>query len=100
MKYGLQSGQIAKIQRIFMKYPVEKAILYGSRAKGSYKENSDIDIVLQGITLGARDISNIETELDELLLPYKFDLSIYHHLKDSDILDHIQKIGIIFYQRH
>lgn len=83
-----------------MKYPVEKAILYGSRAKGSYKESSDIDIVLQGITLGARDISNIETELDELLLPYKFDLSIYHHLKDSDILDHIQKIGIIFYQRH
>jgi len=36
-------------------------------------------------------------ELDELLLPYTFDLSILSHIKDDDMLDHIRRIGKVFY---
>ncbi len=49
MKYGLSDPTIKKIQSVFIRYSqVEKAILCGSRAKGAYKNGSDIDRV--GIT--------------------------------------------------
>jgi predicted nucleotidyltransferase len=98
MKYGLRDEQIKSIREIFMKYPVERAILYGSRAMGTYKESSDIDIVLQGTKLSPRDVYNIEHELDELLLPYKFDLYLYSQVRNPDIIGHIERAGVVFYQ--
>lgn len=49
MKYGLKDTSIQKIRGVFARYPqVEKAVLYGSRAKGNYKNGSDIDLTLRG----------------------------------------------------
>ena len=47
MRYGLKNIIIENINNIFSQYPqIEKAVLYGSRAKGNYKTGSDIDLVL------------------------------------------------------
>jgi predicted nucleotidyltransferase len=79
---------------------VEKAVLYGSRAKGNYKNGSDIDLAL----VGGKDLTRevlyrIMDEIDELLLPYSFDLSLFHDITDPDVREHIQRVGCVFYER-
>jgi uncharacterized protein len=98
--FGLKEPTIQKIQSILKQYPeIEKAILYGSRAKGTYKNGSDIDLTLIGESLTYKIIGNIENDLDELYLPYTFDISIYHLLENDKLLDHIGRVGKVFYER-
>ena len=79
MKHGLPDVVIGKICSVLSRYPqVEGAILYGSRAKGNYKHGSDIDLTLRGgadLTLNV--LYRINDDLDDLLLPYTIDLSIF-----------------------
>lgn len=100
MRFGLKESTIEQIQSVFARYPqVKKAILYGSRAKGNYKTGSDIDLTLiGGEALTLKVLYRIMDEIDNLLLPYTFDLSIFHHISDSDVTEHIQRVGIVFYQ--
>jgi predicted nucleotidyltransferase len=79
---------------------VTKAILYGSRAKGNYKNGSDIDLTVMGNALTLKTIYKIENELDDLLLPYKIDLSIFENISNPDLIDHINRVGIIFYEKN
>lgn len=100
MRFGLKTEVIQGISKIFQNHPeVEKVLLYGSRAKGNFKPASDIDLCLQGSTLDLTVLNKISWELDDLLLPYTFDLSIYHQLNSSDLLDHIQRVGVLFYSK-
>lgn len=100
MKYGLKDSVIEKICEVFTRYPqIEKAVLYGSRAKGNYKNGSDIDLTLCGgkdLTLSV--LYEIMEEFDDLLLPYKIDLSILSNINDQDLLEHIQRVGVLFYE--
>jgi len=99
MQYGLKKESIEKVNRIFAQYDkVEEVILYGSRAKGNYKPGSDIDLTLKGKELNLKLLNKISLELDDLLLPYTFDLSIYHHIKQADLIDHIVRVGKVFYK--
>ncbi len=101
MKYGLPQSTIQKINAVLSRYPqVEKAILYGSRAKGNYKNGSDIDLTLRGGTdLSLNVLYKILDDLDELLLPYTIDLSIFNDIGDPDVIEHIQRVGVIFYDK-
>lgn len=100
MKFGLKEEVIQVINSIFANHPeVEKVLLYGSRAKGNYKPASDIDLTFLGLYIDISIINTISWELDDLLLPYTFDLSIYHHLNDPDLLDHINRVGALFYSK-
>lgn len=101
MKFGLQETTIEKICSVLVRHPqIEKALLYGSRAKGNYKNGSDIDLTL----VGGPDLTmkvqyRIMDEIDDLLLPYTFDLSIFNHISDPDVVDHIQRVGVTFYEK-
>jgi len=98
--YGLKQKHINAINSLFKKYPnIERAILYGSRAKGNYSNGSDIDLTLIGDNLDLRTLFRIEVELDDLLLPYKIDLSILHKIENTDLIDHINRVKKIFYER-
>ena len=100
MNHGLPAATVASIQAVFARFPqVERAILYGSRAKGNFKTGSDIDLTLSGHGLDQSVLGKIDEELDELLLPYEFDLSIKESLTHTDLLDHIQRVGVVFYER-
>ena len=100
MKYGLAQEDIDKIQGVFIRYPVvEKAVLYGSRAKGNYRYNSDINLTLLGEGLTLSVLFAIENDLDDLLLPYKIDLSILQKIENPDLLAHIERVGCDFYQK-
>jgi predicted nucleotidyltransferase len=101
MKFGLSLETIASIQAVFEQHPqVRQVLLYGSRAKGNYRNGSDIDLTLLGNKLTLNDtLYPIMDEIDELDLPYSFDLSIFEQLDDTEFLDHIKRIGLVFYQR-
>ncbi|MCH8569604.1 MAG: nucleotidyltransferase domain-containing protein [Balneolales bacterium] len=78
---------------------IEIAILYGSRAKGTYRTGSDIDHVLIGPELTLTLLYKIDNELDDLLLPYKIDLSIYHKIENDELLAHLERAGKFFYEK-
>ena len=95
---GLNNSDIERIQHVFALYPqVEKVILYGSRAKGTYKPASDIDLTLVGTHLDLSIQQKIENELDDLLLPYKFDISIYHQILNKELVEHIERVGKVIW---
>lgn len=88
------------ISRVLASHPaVTEAVIFGSRAKGNFKPGSDIDLTLKGEGLDLRQLNKISLELDDLLLPYTFDLSLYAHLTDPDFLDHIRRVGLVLYRR-
>src|SRR5690606_22458457 len=99
-KFGLLQDDINRIKTIFSKYDqIEEVVIYGSRAMGTYKPASDIDITLIGKDIDLDVQQQIEFDLDDLLLPYKFDISIYDKINNHDFFDHIQRVGKEFYKK-
>ena len=97
--YGLQKSEIDKIKLLFSTYPdIHKVILYGSRAKGNYRNDSDIDLTLLGTNISLSRLFELESALDDLLLPYKIDLSIYEKINNPELVDHISRVGKVLYQ--
>jgi predicted nucleotidyltransferase len=95
---GLDIDDINRIKDLFTRFPeVEKVLLYGSRAMGRYKPSSDIDLCLIGEAINLSLLHQIELELDDLMLPYKFDVSVYHKITNPDFKDHIDRVGMEFY---
>ena len=100
LRFGLKESTISRINAVFSQYPdIEKVVLYGSRAKGNYREGSDIDLTLMGNALSHAQLNRIETQIDDLLLPYTIDLSIFEHIDNANLIDHIRRVGVVFYER-
>lgn len=100
MPYGLQPEIIDKLIKLFSSINnIDKVILYGSRAKGNYSNSSDIDITLKGSNLNLTLLNKLSLQIDDLLLPYTFDLSIYDHLNNKELVEHIDRIGRVIYEK-
>ena len=101
MKFGLADDTISKIHSVFVKYPeLVEVIIYGSRAKGNYKEGSDIDLTLKGKELTDDIRSKISWDLEDLNTPYLFDVSMFHQLNAPDLEEHIKRVGQVFYSKN
>ncbi|MDF1644237.1 MAG: nucleotidyltransferase domain-containing protein [Pseudomonadales bacterium] len=100
MTFGLDHQTISRIQSVFYRYPeVVQVIIYGSRAKGNFRNGSDIDLTLRGDGLTGQLLSLIRSDLDELNTPYLFDISIQEQLDSADLEEHIKRVGKVFYDR-
>lgn len=100
MPYGLTEMELQKVLGVFARNSrIEKVILYGSRAKGCFKPFSDVDITLVGDELSRSDLNRMMEEMDDLLLPYRFDVSLWHKLKNEALMDHIRRVGIEIYRK-
>ena len=100
MPYGLTDIELQKLTAVFASNKhIEKAILYGSRAKGNFKPFSDVDIALVGDALTRNDLNHTLMEIDDLLLHYMFDISICHTLRNEALIKHIKSVGIEIYRR-
>jgi len=98
--YGLKDDLILKIKNIFSSFPeVEEVVLYGSRAKGNYKNGSDIDLAIKGTRVDNSVLNKISSRFDDLYQPYTFDLTVYRYIKNKDLIDHIRRAGIIIYNK-
>ena len=92
--FGLPTVAITALRSVLSQFPqIKRALVYGSRAKGNYRSGSDIDLTLDGPTLTFTDLMRIETALDDLMLPWKIDLSLLSHIDNPDLLDPIARIS-------
>ncbi|HPJ12452.1 MAG TPA: restriction endonuclease subunit S [Caldisericia bacterium] len=99
MKYGLGENQLSEILDIFRKYPeVEEAILFGSRAIGTYKEASDIDIAIKGKDVSVIIATKIQSDLEDTYLPFFFDIISFPSITNQDLIKHINTKGISIYR--
>lgn len=99
--FGLKQENIDQINSVFHAHgEIERVLLYGSRAKGNYKNGSDIDLTIIGKNIGLSLLQKIELELDDLYLPYKIDLSIFRKISNEELIDHIERVGQDFYVKN
>ena len=97
---GLKPSDLERIKLIFKHHlEIDKVIIYGSRAKGNYKDYSDIDITLLGDVIDLTNQHKIESELDDLLLPYKFDVSTFNKIRNVELIEHIKRVGKVIYTK-
>ncbi|MDR1167751.1 MAG: nucleotidyltransferase domain-containing protein [Heliobacteriaceae bacterium] len=90
---GLTDEQLNLITKVFSQEPrIQKAVVFGSRAKGNFKKYSDVDIALFG-DLTSSDTEHIKLNLDELPMIYEFDVISYNELKNPQLKDHIDRVG-------
>ena len=94
MPYGIPEPTLEIIRDAIRQHAgVSRVILYGSRAKGNFRDGSDIDITLEGEGLSFDDLLRIESHLDALDLPWHFDVSLRNGLTHPELLQHIQRVG-------
>lgn len=97
---GIREDIIHTFKKVFASYPeIEKVKLYGSRAKGNFKEGSDIDLVIIAPQFTLTEINKMENRLDDLMLPWKIDIVLQHQIENTDLLDHIRRVGITIYEK-
>ena len=100
LKHGLSAGTVERIAGVLAQFSeVEKAVLFGSRAKSTHKPGSDIDLSLVGEALDWRTVGKIYDALDDLLLPYRFSLILFDRSTDPDVAAHIARVGVPLFQR-
>ena len=99
-RHGLPKSTLNRITAVLEHVPeVQGAILFGSRAKGTHKSGSDIDLALQGASLNWRIIGQIYDDLDDLLLPHRFSLIHLDANTDPAVAAHIARVGVPLFQR-
>jgi len=97
--FGLPDKTISMINEIFSKSPeVEKVLIYGSRARGDYRNGSDIDLTIIG-DVSLKEKTRIWGQIDDLPIPYTCDLSVLGNIKNENLLEHIERVGQVFYER-
>lgn len=101
--FGMSWATLQKIGHTLAQHPrVQRAVVYGSRAKGSHKPGSDIDLTLfsaPGTTIDHRELGDIADEMDDLLLPYMVDLSVFNLIDNAALREHIERVGRVLYVR-
>jgi len=99
MTRGLSREELEIMTLIFKKFPdIHEAILFGSRAMGTFKPGSDVDIALKGrstLPVAARVKALLE---EESPLPYTFDVVDYHTIEGQAFKEHIDKYGKLIYK--
>lgn len=97
---GLSSIELAQLRSIFeMHHQIAEAIVYGSRAKGTYTSKSDIDLALVGEALDRHVVARVALELDSSDLIYNVDVLNLTELRNPRLLEHIQRVGVCIYKR-
>lgn len=99
-EFGLSERALQLLRTAFSaNLGIERAIVYGSRAKGNFRPGSDIDVMLDGRALTSTDLLRIETVLDDLMLPWNIDLCLLSDIHNPALLDHIQRCGKLLWAR-
>ena len=99
-KLGLSQTTIDKLNSVFKQHPaIDSVLIYGSRAKGNYRPGSDIDLTIKGSVFEFSELMQIEDQIDNLNLPYTVDLSQYEQLSNADLSAHIDRVGVVIYNK-
>lgn len=98
MEFGLKDMEIKALRDVLASvHEVEEAIIYGSRARGTNRKSSDIDMTLKGDNLTYLQLALLDAKIDDLYLPYFVDLSLYSMIKNVDLIASIEREGKVLY---
>lgn len=98
MEFGLKDMEIKALREVLASVPeVEEAIIYGSRARGTNRKSSDIDMTLKGDNLTYLQLALLDAKIDDLDLPYFVDLSLFSMIKNVDLIASIEREGKVLY---
>ena len=94
---ALTERELGLINQVFRRPPELLDVrIFGARAKGTHTPRSDVDLAIWG-DVDAIRAEAISAELDELPLPYHFDVKPFESIKLESLRDHIQRIGVPVY---
>ena len=93
MKFGLRDEIYIRIEKITKKYKY-KFVVFGSRARGDYKNNSDIDIAISGV-VSEKDETEIRNEFDLIDMEYLLDIVFINQLTNKELIENIEKEGVL-----
>lgn len=92
--FGLSARTLDQLRGVLSRHTgIQRAIVYGSRAKGDFRPGSDIDLTLDAPGLMFDELLRINGELDDLMLPYTIDLSLLKQIDNPSLLSHIERVG-------
>ena len=96
--FGLTERDMTTLFAIFQKYPeIKQVTIFGSRAKGTWKTGSDVDLAIVNDKVSFKTLLSLKSDFEESNLPYKIDLVQLPQLKNSDLIEHINRVGVMFY---
>lgn len=96
---GLSQHNITAITNVLLRHPsVNKVWLFGSRAMGTYKQRSDIDLAIDG-HLSFEQMHALALDLDELMLPYEFDILALTDINNPQLTHHILRVGQVIFEQ-
>ncbi|MEO5369420.1 MAG: nucleotidyltransferase domain-containing protein [Magnetococcus sp. DMHC-1] len=96
---GLSQRELAWMQAVFRGIPeIRAVVVFGSRAKGNYRPQSDVDLVLVGVADELR-AETVADALDQLPMPCKFDVKAGDSIRYPPLLEQIRRVGVTIYQR-
>ena len=99
MDNGLPYKTIQALESVFKQFDaINKVVLYGSRALGTHRPGSDIDLALFGSEITPDLIASIAILIDDLLLPYTLDLTAYAYIDNDALREHVDRVGIELYR--
>jgi predicted nucleotidyltransferase len=99
-RFGLSERSIKTLTDIFSKYPeVTEVRLFGSRAKGNYQSSSDIDLAVMNEGVSSGILARIISDFEESSLPHNVDVANYPALKLPEFINHIKRVGVVFYRK-
>lgn len=97
-RFGLTERDMETILGIFKKHPdIKQVKIFGSRAKGNYHIGSDIDLAIVNPGLQTDTLRQLAVDFEESALPYKADIIHIPAITHPELLDHIQRVGIVIY---
>lgn len=101
MSFGLSEHDIQQIVAILATFAeIQRAAIFGSRAKGTAKPGSDIDLAIWGEAITFDTVSKLHARLeDESPMPYRFDVVDYTHLAHANLKAHIDRVAITIFER-
>lgn len=95
MRFGLPDDVLPRVLAVLVSNrKVGQVTLYGSRAKGNQRAGSDIDLCLEADALTLEELVVLESRIDDLLLPWKIDITIRQQIDNPDLLAHIERVGV------
>lgn len=100
MNWGLDDKTLSRVRRILATFPeVDRAVLYGSRAMGTQRPGSDIDLTLHGHGIDWKLCAEIAGMFEASSIPYRVDVSVWDLLTHEALKDHIRRRGVVLFDR-
>jgi predicted nucleotidyltransferase len=100
LQFGLPDDVLPKLLAVLSSnQKVRQVTLYGSRAKGNWRRGSDIDLCLDGDALNLKDLDELDSAIDSLLLPWKVDIAVRQQIDNPELIARIERVGVTLFSK-